>query len=63
MGKMAKRRQKKKKAKKKLSELMNSGNFFQKPRVPVPPSTKAFKSKKDYDRSENKKVVEKELDE
>lgn len=63
MSKMAKRRQKKKKAKKKLSDLMKLGKFFNKPRVPVPPSTKAFKSKKDYKRSENKKVVEKALNE
>jgi len=62
MGKMAERRRKKKKKKSKLAKLIKSLNFM-KPRIPIPPPGCAFKSKKDYDRSENKKIIDGELDE
>lgn len=60
MGKMSKRKRKASKAKKKFKEALNN---LQTPkiRIPVPPVGSAFKSKKDYDRSNNKKIIEKEL--
>lgn len=62
MGKMAKRQRKKKKAKKKLAKFMESLSFI-KPRAPVPPPGFSFKSKKDYDRRDNKKAVDKAMNE
>lgn len=59
---MAERRRKKKKKKNKLAKLIKSLDFF-KPRVPVPPTGSAFKSVKDYDRSNNKKIIDDGLDE
>lgn len=44
----------------KLSKLLKELPELKK-RIPTPPPTKFFKSKKDYDRSQNKKIVEKEL--
>ena len=56
MSKMKKRRKRRK-----LSKLLKSLPKIKK-RIPVPPPSKIFKSKKDYDRSENKKIIKKELD-
>lgn len=61
MGKMSSRRRKAKKMKNKLAKFMKSLIKI-KPRIPVAPAGSRFKSKKDYDRKENKKVVQKELD-
>lgn len=52
----------KKKLQKKLSKLMKIGKIFIKPRIPIPPPTKTFKSIKDYNRSNNKKIMENEFD-
>lgn len=61
MGKMNDKRRKASKAKKKKSEaLKNLQNI--KTRIATPPSGYAFKSKKDYDRRNNKKAIQKELD-
>jgi len=62
MGKMTKRSRKKKKAKNKLAKLMESLSFL-KTRIPTPPSGFSFKSKKDYDRRDNKKAVNRALNE
>lgn len=59
MGKMAKRRRRAKK-KKSLSKLIESLKKI-KARIPTPPTGSAFKTKKDYDRKNNKKAIEKEL--
>jgi len=58
MGKMSSRRRKASKAKKKFSKQLKS---LDKPkmRIPVPPVGTAFKSKKEYNRSENKKIIQK----
>ena len=58
MNKMNKRNKKRRKLSKLTKELKPL-----KKRIPVPPVGHAFKTKKDYDRSENKKIIEKELDE
>jgi len=60
MGKMSCRRRKAKKMKNKLAKLMKSLIKI-KPRIPVAPAGSRFKSKKDYDRKENNKVINKEL--
>lgn len=57
---MAKRRRKMKKCRKTLPKLLEILNNI-KIRVPVPPVGAVFKSKKDYNRRNNKKIVEKEL--
>ena len=61
MGKMSKRRRKKKKKKNSLAKFMESLSFF-KPRMGITPVGYAFKSKKEYNRSENKKIIDNELD-
>ncbi len=61
MSKMAKRRRKAKKTRKTVSNLMKLlANI--KPRVPVPPVGSSFASIKDYDRRDNKKAVQDEID-
>lgn len=62
MGKMAKRRRKAKKNKKTLAKLIESLKNI-KIRVKLPPVGTSFKSKKDYDRRNNKKSVEEGLNE
>lgn len=62
MGKMAKRRRKAKKNKKTLAKLIESLKNI-KIRVKLPPVGTAFRSKKDYDRRNNKKSVEEGLNE
>ncbi len=61
VGKMADRKRKIKKAKNKLAKFMKSLILI-KPRIPVPPSGYSFKSDRDYDRRQNKKAIQKELD-
>jgi len=60
MGKMAKRKRKSKKKKNSLAKALESLKLFI-GRIPTPPPTKAFKSKKDYKRKNNKEIVEREL--
>jgi hypothetical protein len=62
MGKMSDRRRKKKKKLKKLANYMKSLISIR-PRIPTPPTGSAFKSIKDYDRKQNKKAIDRELDE
>lgn len=50
----------KRRIRRKLSKLLKELPELKK-RIPTPPPTKFFKSKKDYDRSQNKKVIEKQL--
>ena len=60
MGKMADRRRKRKKNKKTISKLLESLKNIT-PRMLLPPIGSAFKSKKDYNRKDNKKIIKKEL--
>ena len=60
MGKMSDRRRKAKKQKNKKAKMLKSLQL-PKIRVPIPPVGSAFKSPKDYNRSENKKIIQKEL--
>lgn len=60
MGKMLNRRRKASKASKKRSKRLKT-LASPKIRVPVPPVGTVFKSKKDYKRSDTKKIIEKEL--
>lgn len=61
MGKMSERRRKKRKKLQQLAKYMKS-LFTIKPRIPVAPPSITFKTKKDYNRSQNKKTISKELD-
>lgn len=61
MPKIAKRRKKTKKKKKTISKLMKSLKNI-KIRIPTPPTGTAFKSIKDYNRRDNKKSIEDEID-
>lgn len=58
MSKLSKSQKRSKR--RKLSKLLKKLPEIKK-RIPTPPPTKVFKSKKDYDRGRNKKVIEKEL--
>lgn len=62
MGKMAKRRRKMKKNRKTLPKLLELLKNI-KIRVPSPPVGTAFKSKKAYNRRNNKKVAQEEMNE
>jgi len=50
----------KKSKRRKLSKLLNKLPEIKK-RIPISPPTKVFKSIKNYNRSQNKKIVKKEL--
>ena len=60
MGKSADRRRKAKKAKKKKAKLLKSLDTL-KFRIPTPPPGFSFKSKKDYNRDDNRKAIDKSL--
>ena len=52
----------KRRKRRKLSKLLKTLPELKK-RIPIAPPNMAFKSKKDYNRSENKKAIKRELDE
>ena len=56
MSKMSKKRKRRK-----LSKLLKSAKNPKK-RIPIAPPRVVFKSKKDYDRKENKKIVRENLE-
>lgn len=60
MSKMSDRRRKAKKKQNKKRKALKSLNNI-KSRIPVPPPGYSFKSKKDYNRQDNKKIVDREL--
>ncbi|MHA1675726.1 MAG: hypothetical protein ACTSU6_00955 [Candidatus Njordarchaeales archaeon] len=62
MGKMSDRRRKRKKNKVSSSKLLELLQKITLIKAPTPPTGYAFKSKKDYDRKNNKKVVKKLLE-